>query len=134
MPVTVYRLPDAPILIATFTGEVNGDVMVEMFRRSDDLIQDEEITVYRISDFRQATSTPLAILTILKAIVVGGPGSPKDRRINSVLLGDNQWVKIGHDTLMSPAFGGYSIPMFPTMSDAMEYIRVQIARSQSGVC
>jgi hypothetical protein len=133
MPVTVYRHPDAPILIATFTGEVNGDVLVEMFRRSAELIAPDEKRVYRISDYRQATSTALAILTVLKAVVVGGPGSTNDDRIYGVLLGENKWVKLGHDTLMNPVFGGYDIPLFEKMGDAMDYIRLMIARAESGV-
>jgi hypothetical protein len=132
MPVTVYRLPDAPIIMATFTGEINGDVIVEMFRRSADLIEADETRVYRISDFRQATTNALAILTILKAVIVGGPGSVKDERIHGLLLGDNKWVKVGHDTLMNPVFGGFNIPLFSKMGEAMEHIRVQIARSQAG--
>ncbi|MCU0512823.1 MAG: hypothetical protein MUE40_09660 [Anaerolineae bacterium] len=133
MPVTVYRLENEPILIATFTGEVNGDVIVEMFRRSDALLRDDDALVYRVSDFRQATTSALAVLTILKAVVVGGPGSPRDPRIKGVMLGDNQWVKVGQDTLKNPAFGGMNIPLFARMGDAMTHIRVQIARSHSGV-
>lgn len=133
MPVTVYRLPDSPIIVATFTGEINGDIIVEMFHRTANLIHEDEQRVYRISDFRQATTSALAILTILKAVIIGGPGSPRDERIHGVMLGDNHWVKVGQDTLKNPVFGGFNIPLFAKMGDAMEHIRVQIARSQSGV-
>lgn len=133
MPVTVYRLPDEPILVATFTGEVNGDVIVEMYRRSVPLLTDKDTLVYRIADFRQATSNVLAVLSVLKAVIIGGPGSTRDPRIKPVLLGDNQWVRVGRDTLKHESFGGMELPVFDKMGAALQYIRVQIARAEADV-
>lgn len=129
MPVTVYRLPDEPVLIATFSGVIDRETLLTMYRRSDALLTEPQQQLYRISDFRHMETSIEEALRSLADLGMDMPGSPTDTRIRSVLLGSNKWSRIARDSVLR--LHGIEIPLFETMREARRYIRVQIARSVS---
>lgn len=127
MPVTVERLEDEPILIATFSGEVHVDDMVEMFKLSADLMGDDDTQFYRITDARDATSNFMEMFASIKEASTGQPGSTTDARIKASFVGTSTWISFARNALMNPKFGGLKLAAFETVDDALENIRMQIA-------
>lgn len=124
MSVTVYRIENEPILIATLTGVVDASMMQSLYEQSAALISERE-AVYRVTDFRQVTTSFEEILKIFAAASADTAGSTSDPRIRPVLLGDNQWSRIAQDVMVRS--GGMEIPIFASMREAMQYIRVLLA-------
>ena len=124
MSVTVYRIDNEPILIATFTGTIDAALMQSMYEQSAALISEREI-VFRVTDFRQITTSFEEVLRIFAAASADTPASTSDPRIRPVLLGDNQWSRIAQDVMARS--GGMQIPIFSSMGEAMQYIRVLLA-------
>lgn len=128
MPVTVYKLEDEDILIATFTGHIVAEDIATMYQRSENLIQHLMPPVYRISDFRLTSSSPPEAIAALKIALNAAGGSTTDPRIRPVLLGDNRWARLAQDAMRMEQYGGINMPLFNTMGDALKYARSQLAR------
>lgn len=124
MSVTVYRLDNDPILIATFVGNIDSELMRTMYAQSDALIGEHE-TVFRVTDFRQVTTQFEEIMRLFAAATSDIAGSTMDARIRPILLGDNQWSRIAQDVMTRS--GDMEIPIFASMGDAMKYIQVLLA-------
>lgn len=123
----VSRIPDAPIIVAIFTGEVNAEMVQEMYRRSAVLIHETGVPAWRITDFRKMETTPQDALEVLTHHASRGlPGSTTDPRIRPVIVGDNQWVQLARLTMRQEQFGGVEIPIFDTVDEALRYVRGQI--------
>lgn len=125
MPVTVRRMENEPILIATFSGNVTAQDMVEMFRLSDALIEADEKQIYRITDVQTATSNFIEMLGAIKSASTGQPGSTTDPRIKAIFVGTSTWINFARNALKSPNFGGLQLAAFATIEDALESIKFQ---------
>lgn len=128
MPVKVFRIPDEPIIIATFTGPVTVAHMREMYAETTALIApDEEGIIYRITDFRSIASTPEEALRIYKSARDHSPGSTTDARIRPLLLGDNKWTRLASEMMWDAE--NLDLPIFETLTDALTHIRILQHRS-----
>lgn len=126
MPVQVERLPNEPILIATFSGAVDVSTLRDMFNQTAQLIVDMEYRVYRISDYNDALMTTPDLVAMVQMSGKAISGSSADPRIEGVLVGNNQWVRTGRILLGQLAFKGKHIPLFNTRHDALRYVRRRI--------
>lgn len=130
IPVTVVRPTDEPILIATFVGHVDSDMMLEMFRASDALTREGETIIYRISDCREANTHFADMMRIVSEAGRGLPGSSTDPRFHPVLVGTQAMVKLVADMLKQQKNGGLQVPIFHTIDDALEAIHLQMANAE----
>lgn len=126
MPVTVYKLPDEPIIIAAFTDDITPEVVNDAFHQTAVFLQDEATVLYRISDFRMVHTDGLHLLHLLRAAVTGAPGSSSDKHVKPVLLGVNHWSQMTQAALRDTV----TMPIFETMSAALDYVRGEIARAK----
>ncbi|MEQ8675042.1 MAG: hypothetical protein RLP44_19880 [Aggregatilineales bacterium] len=126
MPISVKRLENQPILIATFTGNITADDMAGMFEESNTLIGENEDHIYRISDVSNATSNFVEMFGVIKIASKGQPGSTSDPRIQAFFVGTSTWITFARNTLRAPAFGGLQIAAFETMDAALDAINTQL--------
>lgn len=126
MPVTVRRVPDEPIVIATMTGTVTLADTEKVFRRTDELRADMPPRIYRITDVTQATSTVAEIIRIVKAAADVKSSHTADPTLTVVFVGISQWSKLFTDAMGQDDFGMVDIPIFDTVDDALVYVRRRI--------
>jgi hypothetical protein len=126
MPITVSRLENQPILIATFSGVITVQDMAGMYEDSNALIGENETRVYRVSDVRTATSNFAEMFGVIKLASKGQAGSTSDSRIQVYFVGTSTWINFARSTLKSPLYGGLQIAAFDTMEAALEAIHTQI--------
>ena len=126
MPVSVIKVENEPILIATFSGEVTTQDMKNMFQQSADLMGDTEDAIYRITDARTATSNFMEMLGAIKEASTGQPGSTTDPRIHTTFVGTSTWITFARNALKSPKFGNLQMAAFPSMEEGLDYVRAQM--------
>lgn len=129
MPVTVYRLPDENILVATFTGVVDGDLLLQMYEASDALLEEMQPPVVRISDFRTVTSTPEAVLDAYLMATSDVSASTTDQRIVPMLVGDNRWSRLAK-TMLTKSRKRDDMTIFDNMGEATRQARAILVRLQ----
>jgi hypothetical protein len=56
------------------------------------------------------------------------PGSTSDPRIRAAIVGRGKWAKLFADTIQQKQFGGFQIPFFKDIEDALAYVRLELAR------
>jgi len=131
MPVSVERLENKPILIATVSDAVDVVAVREMFRQSAELIAEIDERVFRITDVSKADSNFAEVMGIIReASSTDMPGSTNDPRIQAVFVGNNQWVQMFRSAMALKQFGGKTLPMFLTIEDALEYIEIELGKKQ----
>jgi len=130
MPVSVRKLEDEPILIATLTGDVTAKDMRAMFNLSADIMGDAEHTFYRITDVRTGTSNFVEMLTAVREASTGQPGSTTDPRIKTTFVGTSTWISFARNALKNPQFGGIQLAAFDNMDDALDSVHIQIANEK----
>lgn len=124
MPVRVERLPDEPILIATFTGLLTVPDFIELYHLSSALIGTEAGKFHRITDTREATSTFPEILKAIQAAAQELPSSSMDGQIEVTFVGTSTWVSFARDVFLSR---GINMSAFAEMEMALESVRIRVA-------
>lgn len=128
MPGSVERLANEPILIARYTGQVVvGDVR-HVFERSAELIEPDETVIFRITDMLHSTTDFSEVLKMARELGSGVPGSTGDKRIHPAIVGSGKWAKLFADTIQQKQYGGFHIPLFKDMDDALAYARLELSR------
>jgi hypothetical protein len=135
MPITVERLPDQPILVATYTGQITLQDVKGMYEQSGRLAGDISGAVYRISDTREAKTSLLEILRIARVAADDMPGSTSDPRIHVIFVGTNEATRMMVDVLRQPQYVGKQFAIFRSMEEALasiEYERSKAAETTEG--
>ena len=130
MPVTVVKVENEPILIATFSGAVTADDMREMFSQSAAIMGDAQHTFYRITDAYNATSNFVEMLGAVQAASKGQAGSTTDPRIRTTFVGSSTWITFARNALQSPKFGGLNLAAFDSMEEALSSVHIQISNER----
>ena len=120
-------LPDEPILIATGKGLLTVQDFADMFEESAKLLTGVEHTIYRISDFREATSSFMDLIGMSRLASKGNSGSTTDPRIKAILIGSSQWVSLARTIFEQPQYSAMRLPTLENLEDALVYARAQIA-------
>jgi anaerobic glycerol-3-phosphate dehydrogenase len=126
MPVSVKRLPDEPILIASLSGTITVDDIKSMYRQSSALMTPADDHIYRITDVRQATSTFAEMLKAIQESTQEMPGSAADSHVSVTFVGESTWVKYARDAFSRQ---GISMATFTDMESALDSIRAQTAQN-----
>jgi hypothetical protein len=131
MPVTVERLPDLPVIVATFSGHIIADDVREVFTRSLTMITPEDKFIYRISSLEDADSSFVDAFKSVQAGAVEQPGTTTDSRFRVILVGRSRWTQMFVQFMAQKQFGAVTIPCFPSMDKALEYVQAEIARTET---
>ncbi|MBA3872290.1 MAG: hypothetical protein H0X30_24370 [Anaerolineae bacterium] len=127
MGFTLELLPNEPILIATAKGLVVSQDFAEMFKESARLIDGMDQTIYRISDFREASSSFMDLIRMSQMASKGNVGTTTDPRIKAILVGSTHWVSLARTIFEQPQYSAMRLPTLENMEDALVYTRTQIA-------
>ena len=127
MAITVSRIPNEPIIVATLDGDINAEQFKEMFIRSAEITKEIGGHVCRITDARNVGVSFGELFGIIAAASKGVPGSTTDPNVTAILLGNNQMVKLAAQAFRQKQFGGLQIPLFQRMEDALEYVYLELA-------
>lgn len=130
MPITVERLPNEPIIIATMTGKITADCIRDMYRFSAPIVDEIGGPVFRITDARVAESTFSDVVFILAEVAQEMPGSAKDPRVTPVLVGSNEWAKLVASSVGQQQYGKLNVPLYEEMDEALAYVRAQIQQRE----
>lgn len=127
MGFSVELLPNESIVVTTATGKLSVQDFADMFAHSRKLLQGMSGPIYRISDFREATSSFMDLLQMTQLASKGDEGTTSDRRIKAVLVGTNQWVSLARSIFAQPQYSAMRFPTFETLEEALHYTRAQLA-------
>lgn len=127
MTLTVERLPDEPIIIATISGEVHEDTIIEMWRQSLELAKAHgDLHFYRVTNIQAITTTFRDFIHIVRRASMGIPGSSSDPNVTVVMVTHNHWAKSFVGAVEEEQFGALHIPVYEDMQRAMLHIRREI--------
>ncbi len=127
MGFSIELLPNEPIIITTASGKLSAQDFADMFARSRKLLQGMAGPIYRISDFREATSSFMDLLRMAQIASKGDEGTTSDPRIKAVLVGTNQWVNLARTIVAQPQYAAMNFPTFETFEEALQYARAQLS-------
>ncbi|QPC82766.1 hypothetical protein G4Y79_24290 [Phototrophicus methaneseepsis] len=119
MPVKVTRDPELPLLMATLTGEVVVEDIVEIFRRSEELMTPEDDELFRITYVGDAHTTFPEMFKAIQNATLKSGASILDQRIHTIFVGSSTWITFARNAMLQR---GLEIPAFENMAMAMEYI------------
>ncbi|MEZ4669180.1 MAG: hypothetical protein R3E39_14835 [Anaerolineae bacterium] len=125
MSVTVERIPDEPIIVLRYQGFMDVATVVEAFTKSGVLAANIEGTVFRIADVREADSTFVEVMNIIKASR-STAGSTTDNKFRVIFVGDNQLIRFYMQIVQN--LGAPPLHIFHTLEDALEYIKLERAK------
>ncbi len=123
MPVTVERLSNEPILVATLTGYVTVDDIREIYLQSKPLIGDASGTFYRITDVREANSNFLEMAKAIQLARQSGAASTSDNQIRVTFVGTTTWIEFARNAMVNT---GTATAAFEDMETALESVRLLI--------
>ncbi|MBC7810067.1 MAG: hypothetical protein H7175_02915 [Burkholderiales bacterium] len=127
MTLTVERLPNEPIIIATISGEVHEDTIIDMWRQSLELAKaNGDQHFYRITNIQAITTTFRDFIHIVRRASMGIPGSSSDPNVTVVMVTHNHWAKSFVGAVEEEQFGALHIPVYDDMERALAYIRHEI--------
>ena len=129
MPVTVKRLPDQPIIIASYSGHITVGDVLSVFIRSAEMVKLSDDTIYRISHIEQTEAEFADILHFAQASGSDVPGSSTDPRFRAIIVGHDKWIKLFVQFMSKKQFGGVTVPCFGTLNQAFEYVQTSMATS-----
>ncbi len=127
MGFSLELLPDKSILIATGKGLLTVQDFADMFEESARLLEGVEGTIYRISDFREASSSFMDLIRMSQLASKGGVGTTTDPRIKAILVGTNQWVSLARTIFEQPQYSAMRLPTLENLEDALAYARTQLS-------
>lgn len=127
----VEKLANEPILIVKFLLPPLS--MHRMFENITaealTILERHEGKMFRINDFTALNHVP-----IFSEVVQGmaletrqRPGTSSDPRFIPIFVGKSKDVKLLVEALKQEQYGGYIVPLFPTLDEALAQIRAWIA-------
>ncbi len=127
MGFSLELLPNEPIVVTQAKGMLTVHDFAEMFATSRKLLHGMQGPIYRISDFREASSSFMDLLRMAQLASKGNEGTTTDPRIKAVLVGTNQWVSLARTIFEQPQYSAMRFPTFETMEEALRYARAQFS-------
>jgi hypothetical protein len=130
MTVTLEKLPNEPIVMATLSGEVTIAEMEDMYAQCAQIIK-EIGHIYRVTHLDNPTTGFMDILKILQAAGKGMPGSSSDPNVGVIFLGSGSLIQLITNTMRQPQFAGVQFPIFQSMEDTLIYIRYDMDKRRT---
>ncbi len=131
MSVQVEKLPDMPVIVLTYEGHMDVETVKSAFIQSVAIAASIDGTVYRISDVRKGEGSFVDVINIIKSIRASAAGSSADPKIKGVFVGGHELARMYADFLKQEQFGSTTIPFFQTLEEALEYIRVDLQKTDT---
>jgi hypothetical protein len=125
MSATVEQYGDESIILLTFVGTINAEIVRDAFAQCTEITETIEGTVYRITDIRQGEATFRDVLGVIAQVRARVPGASGDPKIKGVFVGAHPLAKLYADFLRQ---FGIQTPFFKTVEEALDYVRMELKR------
>lgn len=125
MPVAVIRHEELPLIIATLTGDVVTDDIIDVFKQSAALLKPQDEVVYRITHILDAQSTFPEMLKAIQEATLNQDASTADKRIRPIFVGTSSWITFARNAFNKR---GIQIPAFDSMKTAIEYVQIELQK------
>jgi len=132
MSVTVEKLPDEPIIVATIQGHFDVAIAREIFQKSVELAEGIDGHYYRVTDGRQMDISFGDMMKVVEEASRGEPGSTRDQSVTVVLVGTGEMGKLFANMMKLRQYGGTPTPIFKSMDEALTHIRADMTRRAAG--
>lgn len=124
MPVEVHKVPDKPIIILSYSGELDSATVRFAFEESLRLGESIDGLIYRISDIRNTEINFLKSVELMRSIKDNRNGSSADPRIHGVFVGNQSLARVYANVMQQ---FGVKIPFFLTLEEALDYIHLKLS-------
>ncbi len=125
MSTTVEKLPGEPIaIIVHHPPYIPNDAILYAEQELAKILASMEGPLYVITDFRaiDVTFSDL-VMSLADAVARSDEGSVKSERTRLVLVGSSQLVAMGASAFAQEQYGGFYVPFFASVEEALEYCR-----------
>ena len=127
MPFMVEHIMREPIIVINWQPPFDFEAdIIESNRAAADFADHTKGIVYRVIDAHEIDMTFGDLVTLLAAKTRNEPGSLRDPRIHTVLVGTHDLLRLKADSLRQKQYGELDIPLFPTVDEAVDYCRQQL--------
>lgn len=126
MPIRVEIMPDEPIVMYIYEGQITSDDVLNARRQVMDAINAASGLVVRINDTRRAALSFSDGLNVLATMTRDVPGSARDGRVVDVAVAGDQLVNFLTESLSQEQYGAINVPIFGTLDEALTFARERI--------
>jgi hypothetical protein len=125
------QLDGEQIIITTYTGEVNANVIRDGSMKVAELMASIPGKIYAVVDLSTIETSFAEVLKILADQAQGQEGTTTDPKLAAmVLVGNNTMVRMYADA-MRKRNQAVVIPMFPSVEEGVGALRMMIATNQA---
>jgi hypothetical protein len=128
---TVEHVQGEAVIHVTIKGHLTLEDVLAIYQRSDELRKDMPKHIYRITDVIDIETSFTEMMQILKQATTRSGSSSADPTITVVFVGNNHWVKLFTDAMRQGAFGGKTMPVFPSLDEAFAYVRSDMVSKEA---
>ncbi len=127
MKISAERLSDEPILIITLGKDyMVGRDTPEYMKAIADNIGPDETGLYVIYDLREMKMSFGDLVFVMGNQMEKRPGLMTDPRLNTVVVGSTELVKLGIMAFEQEQYGKIKFPLFASIDEGLQYAREQI--------
>jgi hypothetical protein len=130
MKFAVERLPDTPVVLITIGDQyVVGKDTADLQMLVDSRVGAGETGLYAIWDLRKFPMTFSALVQGMGNQAQKAPGAMADPRLNTIIIGSSELVKLGIEAFKQAQYGGLKFPLYETVDEALAYVRAQTGKT-----
>jgi hypothetical protein len=124
---------DGAVFIWTFTEQIDSETFLRWFTEMRAASFDSPLlSIYHVIDVREAHTDFGAIMTQMRHVGEQPPDVVyKGRNVRALIVGMDAMARLASDLAKLPQFGGFTMPVFRTLDDALDFIRVDQQKPQN---
>lgn len=127
MKLKAERLPGEPILMITLGKDyMVGRDTPEYMKAIADNIGPDETGLFVIYDLREMKMTFGDLVYVMGNQMEKRPGLMTDPRLNTVVVGSTELVKLGIQAFQQEQYGKNKFPLYASIEEGLKYAREQI--------
>jgi len=127
MKLSAERLPDEPILMITLGKDYQvGRDTPEYMKAIADNIGPDETGLFVIYDLREMKMTFGDLVYVMGNQLEKRPGLMTDPRLNTIVIGSTELVKLGIQAFEQEQYGKNKFPLFISIDEGLKYAREQL--------
>lgn len=129
MRYTVERLPDSPIVVVIIGKDYSiGKDFPELAKTVDSKIDRDETGVYAIFNITEMKMSFGDLVIAMSNQSQKAPGALADPRLNTIIVGSGELVKLGIQAFQQEQYGSLKFPLFTSVEDALKYVREELKK------
>lgn len=128
MPLSVQRLADEPIIIITFEGAVDANIVAQVNPHIQQLLMEKTVNSALIFDTTTSQANFKDIFGILQFLLTQPDfQATSEITVLSAFVGTSAMIKLYVDAARQKQFGGQQFPLFARLDDAITAMRTALS-------